>query len=245
MWVWKHLSIPRGDGAADMILALKVSHSSISHGPGADPTHYKHAQTQTHTPEPCLYLGGQHSSPSACCAMQGFITHCSSISFAKQHFQSRQDAGCAQARPHSRHGRLCRAQTQLGWQQPAHPGLCSHLPEPRQLLLLLASIHPSSSYSYCTYSFPRRILREHPLGARAFQHRCLGQPPSFPPSVLWPVLLPLGQGHKPSMEPRVGSSTVKCSSDSLSTEPRAPAGAEAAQHSPSSTARGYRREGHC
>lgn len=127
--------------------------------PGLIPPAQKLAHTSTHTPEPCLYLGGQRSSPCARLARQGFITHCSSISFAKQHFQTRQDVGCAQAQPPSHHGRLQRAQTQLGSQQPAHPGLCSHLPEPRQLLLPLASIHPSSSYSYCTY-----FSQEHPQG---------------------------------------------------------------------------------
>lgn len=83
-------------------------------------------------------------------------------------------------------------------------------------------------------SLPRSILREHPLGARVFQHCCLNSlPPSLPP-FCGRFYYPFTTWSGAQAKPRVCSSTV-CSTDILSTEPMTPGGEEAALHSPSST----------
>lgn len=184
MWVWKHLSTPRGDGAGDNInLALKVSHLAILHSPRADPTLltnlHTHQRTllscsctsETGAAHPVHALHGRDLSPTAApFLLQSSISKPGRMWAVHRHGLPAAMQGCT-------------GQTQLGSQQPAHPGLCSHLPEPRQLLPVAGINSSLLLFLLHLLSFPRSILREHPLSARAFQHCCLGQPPSFPPSL--------------------------------------------------------------
>lgn len=178
--VWKHPSIPRGDGAGDnTILASALSDLSISTAPGPIPPL---TNTDTH-PEPALPRSP--AQLSRCTLCKAGIYHplqlhffCKAAAFPKQAGRGL-CSGTASQPP----WQAVQGTAPLGWQQPAHPGLCSHLPEPRQLLLSLASAHPSSSRCYCTYGvFPGASSGNIPsVRAHSSAAARASLPPSLPP----------------------------------------------------------------
>lgn len=149
------------------------------HSPRTDPTPHKH----THTP-PSRALPRSPAQLSPCTLCEAGIYHPLQLHFfCKAAFPKQAGRGLCTGTASQPPCKAAQGTAPARMAAQAHPGLCSHLPEPRQPLLSLAPAHPSSLHCYCTYCvFPGASsgnipsVREHSsTAARA------SLPPALPP----------------------------------------------------------------